>query len=126
MTGLRDARTEPHVTKQETAVEIDSVKSPRIEQRRSRRFSTTLDVEIYWHDEYRVPCVLPAVVKNVSAGGFGNSLGRKSPVVSLLTVGTPQTSMPCVVRQVHPDHGAFLIGVALLPIRDGTTPTPTS
>ena len=76
--------------------------------------------------QYGLPCVAPAVVRNVSAGGFGISLGRKPPVGSLRTVRTPQTSMPCVVRQVHPDHGAFLIGVALLPIRDGTTPTPTS
>ena len=93
------------------------------EQRRHGRFLTALDVEIYWQDEYGLPCVAPAVVRNVSAGGFGISLGRKPPVGSLLTVRTPQTSMPCVVRHTQPDQGAYLVGVELLPNADGRTPT---
>lgn len=43
-------------------IDAGSVESPRIEQRRSRRFSTRLDLEIYWEDEYGLPCVSPAVV----------------------------------------------------------------
>lgn len=94
-----------------------------VEQRRFRRFSTTLDVEIYWQDEYGLPCTAPAVVRNVSAGGFGIAAGRKPPVGSLLTVRTLKNSMQCVVRHTEPDQGAYLVGVELLPSADGTTPT---
>lgn len=94
-----------------------------IEQRRYRRFSTTLDVEICWRDEYGLPCVSPAVVKNVSAGGFGVALGKEPPVGSLLTVTVLKTSMKCVVRHVQPDHDAYLVGMEMLPASDGTTPT---
>ena len=94
-----------------------------VEQRRSRRFSTALDVEIYWQDEYGLPCIAPAVVRNVSAGGFGIAVGRKPPVGSLLTVRTLKNSMQCIVRHTQPDQGAYLVGVELLPAADGATPT---
>ena len=112
-------------TLKESAEGVDSgrAESPPIEQRRSRRFSTTLDVEIYWQDEYGLPHIAPAVVRNVSAGGFGIALGRKPPVGSLLTVRTRKNSMQCVVRHAGPDQGAYLVGVELLPAADGTTPT---
>jgi hypothetical protein len=117
------------VTKSESAikptasVQIGPVESPLIEQRRSRRFSTTLDLEIYWEDEYGLPCVSPAVVRNVSAGGFGIELGRKPPVGSLLTVRTAENSIQCVVRHAQPDQCAYLVGVEILSAPDGTTPT---
>jgi hypothetical protein len=106
-----------------TRVGAGSVETPLIEQRRFRRFSTTLDVEIYWEDEYGLPCVSPAVVRNVSAGGFGIELSQKPPVGSLLTVRTLKSSLQCVVRHVKPDQRAYLVGVQMLPAPDGTTPT---
>ena len=125
----RNEMEEPQVTKTSTTIEptagvqVGAVESTRIEKRRSRRFSTTLDLEIYWEDEYGLPCVSPAVVRNVSAGGFGIRLERKPPVGSLLTVRAPMNSMQCVVRHVQPDQGSYLVGVELLPAADGTTPT---
>jgi hypothetical protein len=94
-----------------------------VENRRFRLFSTTLDVEIYWQDEYGLPCVAPAIVRDVSAGGFGIELGRKPPVGSLLTVRTLKSSMLCFVRHTQPDQGSYLVGVEMLPAADGTTPT---
>jgi PilZ domain len=117
------------VTRSQTVIEQTAgvgtrpVESLLIEQRRYRRFSTTLDVEIFWQDEYGLPCVSPAVVRNVSAGGFGIELGRKPPVGSLVTVRTLKSSMQCVVRHAQPDQGAYLVGVEMLPAPDGTTPT---
>ena len=102
---------------------LDPVERPVVEQRRFRRFSTTLDVEIYWQDEYGLPCVAPAVVRNVSAGGFVVELGAKPPVGSLLIVRTMKESMQCVVRHAQPHQAAYLVGVELLPTVDGETPS---
>ena len=96
---------------------------PLVEQRRYRRFSTMLDVEIYRQDEYGLPCLAHAVVRNVSGGGFGILLDRKPPVGSLLTVRTLKSSMQCIVQHACPDEGRRLVGVEILPAADGTSPT---
>ena len=106
-----------------TGAEACSAESTVVEQRRHRRISTTLDVRISWQDEFGLQCHAFAVVRDVSAGGFGIELDRQPPLGSLLTVRTLKSSMQCVVRHVQPQQDTFLVGVEMLPAPDGTTPT---
>lgn len=96
---------------------------PPDERRRHLRFSTTLEVQTAWQDEFGMPCGSAGIVRDVSAGGFGVELKQKPPRSALLTVTAMRGSMRCVVRYVRQEDDCFVVGLELLPESDGTTIT---
>jgi PilZ domain len=104
-----------------TSAETRSNETSRAEQRRHHRLSTDLNVQVSWIDGYGFENETAAVVKNISAGGFGVELDQKRPVGSRLTVRTATHSLACVVRHAQPIrdiHDVLYVGLEILPAPD--------
>ena len=69
-----------------------------------------------WIDGFGAEVSAPAVVKDISAGGFCIEAVYKRPVGSRLTVRSTRHSMQCVVRHVHSHNGLFYHGLEIVPL----------
>ena len=97
-----------------------SIATLRKERRGHPRFSTDLDVRLYWQDDIGNLFDAPAAVKNVSADGFGVEVDTGLGIGRLVTVKTPKgSSLYCVVRHVQSGPKGVLVGLEALPTPDG-------
>lgn len=104
----------------------DSIEHLQIEKRRHRRIPTSLNVQVTWVDAFGFESFAAAVVKDISAGGFGIELCQCRPVGSRLTVTTQTNALRCVVRHVRESQDVFYIGLELLPSVDEIAKTRES
>ena len=104
----------------------DSIERLQVEQRRHRRIPTSLNVEVTWVDGFGFERAAAAVVKDISAGGFGIEACQRRPVGSRLTVTTQTNSMPCVVRHLRAVRDEFYLGLEILPSLDEIAQTKES
>ncbi|MDA0206939.1 MAG: PilZ domain-containing protein [Acidobacteria bacterium] len=91
-----------------------------VNKRSHPRTSTRAVVLIYWLDENRLPCESTAVIKDVSAGGFGIRTDRGFPQGKSITVRTPERSLECVVRHVTEQPHSFMVGLQIRSSSDGS------
>ena len=99
----------------------DSNERLQVEQRRHRRIPTSLNVEVAWVDGFGFKKAAAAVVKDISAGGFGIELYRHRPAGSRLTVTTQTNAMACIVRHVRAVRDEFYLGLEIMPSVDEIT-----
>ena len=104
----------------------DSAERLQVEQRRHRRIPANLNVQVTWIDAFGFENAAPAVVRDVSAGGFGIELGQSRPVGSRLTLATQANAMRCVVRHIRSGRGRFYLGLEILPSVDEIAKTKES
>lgn len=100
----------------------ETTKSPQpraAERRRYRRFWVGINVRIYWQDELGRQREAPALLHDVSAGGFGIELQDRVEVGTIITVRTMVNSPRCQVRHIQANEKRVLIGVEVLPSEDG-------
>lgn len=93
-----------------------SAPRPSAEQRRHRRIPASIDVQTSWIDGFGSEVCAPAVVKDISAGGFCIEAIYQRPVGSRLAVKSPQHLMQCVVRHVRSHEGRFYHGLEIVPL----------
>lgn len=101
-----------------TEERVNSVDHVQVEQRRHRRIPTNLHVEVTWIDAFGFENATAAVVKDISAGGFGLESCQGRPVGSRLTVATPANALQCVVRHLRKRRDGFHLGLEMLPSID--------
>ena len=94
---------------------VDAAERLQVEKRRHRRIPTNLSVEVTWIDAFGFENAAAAVVKDISAGGFGIESYQSRPVGSRLTVATRTNSMRCVVRHLRAVRDGFYLGLEILP-----------
>lgn len=99
---------------------IQPLETPVAERRRYRRFWVGLNVRVYWQDEQGRQREAPALLRDVSAGGFGIELQDRLEVGTLITVRTMVNSPRCEVRHMNANEKRVLIGVKVLPSEDGS------
>ena len=99
---------------------IRPFEAPGAERRRYRRFWVGLNVRVYWQDEQGRQREAPALLRDVSAGGFGIELQDRLEVGMLITVRTMVNSPRCEVRHMNANEKRVLIGVRVLPSEDGS------
>jgi len=109
------SKTDPPLVDELVGKETVSIKHRQADQRRHHRLSTNLNVQVSWIDAFGFQNDEVAVVKNVSAGGFGIEFGHNRPLGSRLTVRTENNSMQCVVRHTQARPGGFHLGLEALP-----------
>jgi hypothetical protein len=99
---------------------VRSAETPAVERRRYRRFWVGLSVRVYWQDEQGRQREAPALLRDVSADGFGIELQDRLEVGTLITVRTMVNSPRCEVRHMQANEKRVLIGVRVLPSEDGS------
>jgi hypothetical protein len=99
---------------------IRSPEAAAVERRRYRRFWVGLNVRVYWQDEQGRQREAPALLRDVSAGGFGIELQDRLEIGTLVTVRTMVNSPRCEVRHVRANEKRVVIGVKVLPSEDGS------
>ena len=109
------SKTDPLVVDELDGKETASIERRRAEQRRHPRLSTNLEVQVCWIDAFGFQNEGTAVVKNISAGGFGIEFGHNRPLGSRLTVRTGTNSIQCLVRHTQPRQGDVYLGLEVLP-----------
>lgn len=77
-------------------------------------------MRVYWQDEQGRQREAPALLRDVSAGGFGIELQDCLEVGTIVTVRTIVNSPRCEVRHVQANEKRVLIGVKVLPSVDGS------
>lgn len=77
-------------------------------------------MRVYWQDEQGRQREAPALLRDVSAGGFGIELQDRLEVGMLITVRTMVNSPRCEVRHMNANEKRVLIGVRVLPSEDGS------
>lgn len=97
-----------------------SAETTIVERRRYRRFWVGLSVRIYWQDDQGRQREAPALLRDVSAGGFGIELQEQLEVGTVVTVRTMVNSPRCEVRHMQANEKRVLIGVKVLPSDDGS------
>ena len=102
------------------AAPLTSAIAVSVNKRRHPRTSARAVVLIYWQDERRLPCESTAVIKDVSAGGFGIRTDRSFPQGKAITVRTPERSLECAVRHVTEQTDSFIVGLQILSSSDGS------
>jgi hypothetical protein len=92
-----------------------SAERPKVEQRRHPRLPVSLDVQTFWIDGFGAETRAPAVIKDISAGGFCIEANYRRPVGSRLAVKSERHLMQCVVRHVQSRQGLFYLGLEIVP-----------
>jgi hypothetical protein len=98
-----------------------SPETPVVERRRYRRFWVGLNVRVYWQDEEGRQRETPALLRDVSAGGFGIESQDRLAVGMVITVRTMVNSPRCEMRHLQANEKRVLIGVKVLPSEDGSS-----
>ena len=78
--------------------------------RRDPRYPSQTVVLIYWTDARGFPCDACAVIRDVSARGFGIETDQQFPIGQPLTIRTAVNSLECVVRHLQEYPNSFLAG----------------
>lgn len=104
----------------------EGIERVKVEQRRYRRIPTSLNVGIAWIDGFGFESAATAVVRDVSAGGFGIESRQNRPVGSRLKVTTQTNAIPCSVRHVTGKGDEFYLGLEILPSVDEISQTKES
>ena len=76
---------------------------------------------IYWLDDTGLPCDACAVIRDVSARGFGIETDQPFTVGQALTIRTADSSLECVVRHMQEYPNSFLAGLEVLSSSDGSS-----
>jgi len=92
----------------------------REERRLHPRHLAKQDVLVYWQNKSGLPFEAPAVLIDVSAGGFAIELSERFPVGGAVTVRTSERSLQCTVRHVQQQPNGFLVGLEVLSTSDGS------
>jgi hypothetical protein len=95
--------------------------STAADHRRDPRRPAQTVVLIYWLDNTGLPCDACAVIRDVSARGFGIETDRCFPVGQALTIRTATRSLECVVRHMQEYPNSFLAGLEVLSSSDGSS-----
>lgn len=109
------------VNAQITQAAAQSVVPAEKEARKYARTPARSVVLIYWQDAAKLPCEATAIVRDVSAGGFGLRTDRPFDVGKSITVRTPQRSLECAVRHVQEEPHSYLVGLQILSASDGSS-----
>lgn len=88
--------------------------------RRDPRYPSQTVVLIYWTDARGFPCDACAVIRDVSARGFGIETDQQFPIGQPLTIRTAVNSLECVVRHLQEYPNSFLAGLEVLSSSDGS------
>lgn len=94
--------------------------STEADHRRDPRRPAQTVVLIYWLDDAGLPCDACAVIRDVSARGFGIETDRRFTVGQSLTIRTADNSLECVVRHMQEYPNSFLAGLEVLSSSDGS------
>ena len=78
-------------------------------------------MRVSWQDEQGRQREAPALLRDVSAGGFGIELQNPLEVGMLITVRTMVNSCRCEVRHVRANEKRVLVGLRVLPPEDGSS-----
>ena len=89
--------------------------------RREMRHDTRAVVQIYWQDDAQLPCEAVAVIRNISARGFGVTTDRSFTVGQSITVRAAERSMQCEVRHVQERRCSFTVGLEIRSSSDGSS-----
>lgn len=95
--------------------------SPEADHRRDPRRPAQTVVLIYWLDDTGLPCDACAVIRDVSARGFGIETDQPFTVGQALTIRTADSSLECVVRHMQEYPNSFLAGLEVLSSSDGSS-----
>ncbi|MDA0205965.1 MAG: PilZ domain-containing protein [Acidobacteria bacterium] len=95
--------------------------STATDHRRDPRHPTQTVVLIYWLDDGGLPCDSCAVIRDVSARGFGIETDKYFPVGQALTIRTADSSLECVVRHMQEYPNSFMAGLEVLSSSDGSS-----
>jgi hypothetical protein len=110
------------VSKTDAPIQSTPVAQPiEADHRRDPRRPAQSVVLIYWLDGTGLPCEACAVIRDVSARGFGIETDRCFPVGQSLTIRTPDRSLECVVRHMQEHPNSFLAGLQVLSASDGSS-----
>lgn len=93
----------------------------RKERRSHPRHLANQQILVYWQNKAGLPCEAPAVLKDVSAGGFAIEVDERFPVGGAVTVRTSERSLQCTVRHVQQQSTGYLTGLEVLSTSDGST-----
>ena len=88
--------------------------------RRDPRYPSQTVVLINWTDAQGFPCDACAVIRDVSARGFGIETDQQFPIGQPLTIRTAVNSLECVVRHLQEYPNSFLAGLEVLSSSDGS------
>lgn len=91
------------------------------EARKYARTPARSVVLIYWQDAAKLPCEAAAIVRDISAKGFGLRTDRSFDIGKSITVRTPQRSLECAVRHVQQEPHSYLVGLEVLSASDGSS-----
>lgn len=91
------------------------------DHRRDPRRPAQTVVLIYWLDDTGLPCDACAVIRDVSARGFGIETDQNLRVGQSLTIRTVERSLQCVVRHMQEFPSSFLAGLEVLSASDGSS-----
>lgn len=91
------------------------------DHRRDPRHPAQTVVLIYWLDDTGLPCDACAVIRDVSARGFGIETDRCFAVGQSLTIRTAANSLECVVRHMQEYPNSYLAGLEVLSSSDGSS-----
>ena len=98
-----------------------SAEAPGVESRRYPRSPAQTVVLIYWLDDRGLPCDACAVIRDVSARGFGIETDQNFLVGQALTIRTAERSLQCVVRHMQEYPSSFLAGLEVVASSDGSS-----
>jgi hypothetical protein len=98
-----------------------SAQSTGTDHRRHPRHAAQTVVLIYWLDLTGLPCEACAVIRDVSARGFGVETDQCFTVGQALTIRTALSSLECVVRHMQEYPNSFLAGLEVLSSSDGSS-----
>jgi hypothetical protein len=78
-------------------------------------------VLLYWADGHGLPQEACAVIRDVSARGFGVETDRRFEIGEAVTVRTPERSLACIVRHAQEYPNSFVMGLEILSSSDGSS-----
>jgi hypothetical protein len=91
------------------------------DHRRDPRRPAQTVVLIYWLDDAGLACDACAIIRDVSARGFGIETDQCFPVGQSLTIRTVDNALECVVRHMQEYPNSFLAGLEVLSSSDGSS-----
>ena len=109
------------MNKTDSLISTPAVPSTQSDHRRDPRRPAQTVVLIYWLDITGLPCEACAVIRDVSARGFGIETDQCFPVGRRLTIRTAASSLECVVRHMQVFPSSFLDGLEVLSSSDGSS-----
>ncbi len=104
-----------------SAPPTEDVSSGTEESRRDLRYPAHDVVLIYWSDPFGFPCESSAIIRDVSARGFGIETDQDFPVGQPLCIRTAERTLDCIVRHVQEYPSTYIAGLEIVATSDGST-----